>query len=709
MIRGLVDNGLFQASMNLYHRMKCEGIRPDNFTYPFLIKACGRLVSLEDGRKVNAELFKVGLDTDAYVCNSLISMYAENDCIELAENVFHEMRMKDLVSWNSMICGYGLVGDGVSSLSCFLEMQKHGVMPDRYTMMGILSAVSAQCCLLNGKEIHSQIMKIGYELDIMVQTSLIDMYGKCGKMDYAKRLFDRGSKDSVVTWNSMIDGYSKNSLSYESFACLKSMISDYKLAPDCITTINLLPSCAQLGAVMEGKSIHAYSIRKGFVPHSVLETALIHMYGECKELKMARFLFRQMTQKSLVPWNALIATYVHNEHNSEALALFQELLHEPLMLDPVTISTILPAYADVAIVKECNQIHAYAIKLDMVSNNFISNSVIDMYGKCGDLQSARQVFDEIMVKDVVSWNVMMMGYAIHGLGRESLELFSAMKEQNLKPNSSTFVSLLCSCSMSGLVSEGWEYFNLMKTSYNIDPEIDHYGCMVDLIGRTGDLERAKQFIEESGFLPNGRIWGSLLSASRNHKNIEMAEFAADYILSLKHDNTGCYICLSNMYAEAGRLEEAELIRDLMKLRGLKKTTGRSTVQSRNCTRTFIDHDKCHKDTEIIHHVLYIISQRTEEEDTIQDFRSVTKFRLGDLAGERSKSAATHSLRLAVSFGLISTAVGEPVVVRKNKRICESCHSFVKRISRFSGREIVVGDSKVFHHFSHGSCSCGDFW
>lgn len=283
MIRGLVNYGLFQDAMDVYCRMKYEGIRSDNFTYPFLIRACGRLAKFAEGQMVNAELFKVGLDTDLYVCNSLISMYAENGCIELAEKVFDEMNMKDLVSWNSMIRGYGLVGDGLSSLSCFLEMQKHGMMPDRYSLIGILGTVSVQGCLLNGKEIHSQVLKIGYELDIMVETSLIDMYCKCGQMDSAERLFDGISKDSVACWNSMMDGYCRNSRPYESFILLQSMMCEYKVRADCITMINLLPCCGQLGAIMEGKSIHAYSIRNGLVPHSVLETALFNMYGECKD------------------------------------------------------------------------------------------------------------------------------------------------------------------------------------------------------------------------------------------------------------------------------------------------------------------------------------------------------------------------------------------------------------------------------------------
>ncbi|KAF2302119.1 hypothetical protein GH714_032851 [Hevea brasiliensis] len=462
-IRGFSNHGLFQETIDFYYRMECEGIITDHFTFPFVIKACGRLLSLVDGQKVHTKLIKNGLDFDLFICNSLIGMYFKLGFTDYAEKVFEEMPMRDLVSWNTMVGGYQIVGDGLKSLICFREMLHSGRQPDRPSMISALGGCSIEGCLHGGKEIHCQVIRSGLELDIMVQTSLIDMYAKCGRLDYAESVFNRISSKNLVAWNAIIGGYTLNGHFYESFACMKRMQED-NFIPDAITMINLLPSCSQLGALLEGKCIHGFGIRKMFLPHIVLETALVDMYGKCGELKSAKCVFGQINEKNLVSWNAMIAAYAQN--------------------------------------------------------GFLERND---YGLC------------------YSW-----------FGTTAIQLFSNMREKGIKPNGSTFVSLLSACSICGLVEEGWEFFNSMKRDYNIDHGIEHFGCMLDLLGRTGNLHVAKQFIEEMPLAPTARIWGSLLTASRNNNDIVLAELAAKHILSLDHDNTGCYVVLFNMYAEAGR-------------------------------------------------------------------------------------------------------------------------------------------------------------
>ncbi|PQQ14466.1 pentatricopeptide repeat-containing protein [Prunus yedoensis var. nudiflora] len=672
MIRGLTDNGLFREAIDFYHRMQSEGVRADNFTYPFVIKACGGLSSLAEGQKVHGKLFKVGLDSDVYVGNALCAAYAKLGCIEYAERVFEEMPVKDLVSWNSMICGYVSVGDGWSSLVCLQETQVLGMKPDRFSTIGALNACAIECFLQTGKEIHCQVLKCMLELDIMVQTSLIDMYHKCGRVDYSERLFDEISTKNVVVWNAMIHGYTLNARPFESLSCLKKMQQADKLNPDAITMINLLPSCTQVGALLEGKSVHGYAVRRGFLPHIILETALI-----------------DLVDRTRMPWN-----------------YFGDLLSKHLEPDAITISSIIPAYSEVASLGERKQIHGYISKLEHNSNTFISNATAYMYAKCGNLETAQEIFDRMISRDVSSWNTIIMAYAIHGFGTKSIELFSKMRDKGIQPNESTFVSLLTACSISGMVNEGWKCFNSMKLDYGIDPGIEHYGCMIDLLGRKGNLDQAKIFIEEMPLVPTARIWGSLLTASRNNRNIELAELAAERILSLEHDNTGCYVLLSNMYAEAGRWEDVERIKSLMKQRGLEKTVGCSFVETNCRPYRFINQDRSHVETNTIYAVLDIILRKIREDKYVH---SINKFRPLDSKRKRASSAESHSVRLAICFGLISTKLRSPVVVRKNTRICDDCHNAAKKISEITKREIVVGDSKVFHHFIDGSCSCGDYW
>ncbi|XP_062081547.1 pentatricopeptide repeat-containing protein At4g35130, chloroplastic [Humulus lupulus] len=707
MIRGFVDNGFFWEAICFYRRMGSEGVPADKFTYPIVIKACGASLSLEEGEKAHGKLFKIGLDSDICVCNSLISMYCKLGFIRCAEKVFEEMSVKDLVSWNSLISGYVIVGDGRSSLARFLDMQVLGMKPDRFSMISSINACSIEVFIRSGKEIHSQVLKCGFELDIMVQTSLLDMYSKCGRVDLAERLFHEISLRNNVVWNAMIGGYVLNSRPLESFACLRKMREADNLNPDVITFVNLLPSCAQLGAFLVGKSIHGYAIRKGFLPHIVLETALIDLYGAFGKPKLAVYIFDRMTEKGLITWNSMIATFAQNGWNTEALKLFQELLNKPLIPDAITIASVVPAYSEESSLREGKQIHGYISKFEHHKNSYILNSLVYMYAKCGELQTAREIFNGITHRDVSSWNTIIMAYAIHGFGKESIELFSMMRDQEIKPNYSTFVSLLTSCSISGMVYEGWKFYNSMKTDYKIDSGIEHYGCILDLLGRAGDFDRAKSFIEKMPLAPTARIWGSLLTASRNHRNIELAELAAEQIFRMEHDNTGCYVLLSNLYSEVGRWDDVERIQSLMEQRGLRKTVGCSLVETKYRTHKFINEDRSHVETDMIYHVLGILLRKIEENKSAHG--CITKFRPLDLKNKRSNSPDYHSVRLATCFGLITTKVGSPVLVRKNTRVCRDCHGAIKKISMITKREIIVGDSKVFHHFRDGDCSCGNYW
>lgn len=706
MMRGYADKGLFQEALDLYRRMEYEGVPMDNLTYPFVIKACGGLLALTQGEKIHGKLCKVGLDTDVYICNALISMYGKLGLVDLASRVFDEMPVRDLVSWNSMIGAYSLVKEHLNSLKRFREMLGIGIQPDKFSIINVLDACSHGVSLLWGKETHCVAHKLGFESDVMVQTLLIDMYSKCGNLNYAERVFGRISPRSVVAWNAIIGGYALNGHPLQALGSLKKMLEDENLTVDDVTLINLLPSCAQLGAVLQGKSIHGLAIRKAFLPHPVLETTLLDMYGEFGILKLAALIFYQMTEKNLITWNAMISVYVQNGYYGKALKLFEDLLLENLRPDTFTIASILPAYSELGSLREGRQLHGYILKLRYHSNTFVSNSIIYMYASVGDLRTARKIFDQMTCKDIISWNTMMMAYAIHGMGNMSIELFSEMKRQGIKPNDSTFVSLLSSCSNSGMVNEGWMYYNSMKQDHGIEPKIEHYGCMLDLIGRTGELDQAVSFIKKMPLLPTARIWGSLLNASRNKRNIELAELAAERILSIEHDNTGCYVLLSNMYAEARKWEKVEHIKSLMRKVGLDKTVACSMVETKLSLHRFRNGDKSHLDSDMIYNVRDIISRNIGCRNCIS---SLTRFNPSDLARKRANLPENHSVRLAVYFGLISTTIGNPVLVRKNTRICEDCHIVVKKISEISRREIIVGDSKVFHHFRDGHCSCGDYW
>ncbi|CAE6158591.1 unnamed protein product [Arabidopsis arenosa] len=707
MIRGFVSCGLYHEAVQFYSRMVFAGIKGDSFTYPFVIKSVAGISSLEEGKKIHAMVIKLAFVSDVYVCNSLISLYMKLGCAWDAEKLFDQMPERDIVSWNSMISGYLALEDGFRSLILFKKMLKCGFRPDRFSTMSALGACSHVYSPKMGKEIHCHAVRSRIETgDVMVMTSILDMYSKYGEVSYAERIFNGMIQRNIVVWNVMVGCYARNSRVTDAFLCFQKMSEQNGLQPDVITMINLLPACA----ILEGRTIHGYAMRSGFLPHIVLETALIDMYGECGQLKSAEVIFDRIAEKNLISWNSIIAAYVQNGKNYSALELFQKLWDSSLVPDSTTIASILPAYAESLSLNEGRQIHAYIVKSRYGSNTIILNSLVHMYAMCGDLEDARKCFNHVLLKDVVSWNSIIMAYAVHGFGRISVCLFSEMIASKVDPNKSTFASLLAACSISGMVDEGWEYFESMKREYGIDPGIEHYGYMLDLIGRTGNFSAAKRFIEEMPFLPTARIWGSLLNASRNHNDITVAEFAAEQIFKMEHDNTGCYVLLLNMYAEARRWEDVNRIKLLMESKGISRTSSRSTVEAKSKTHVLTNGDRSHVEASKIYEVLDIVSRMIGEEEEEDNYvRCVSKLRPETLVKSRSNSPRRHSVRLATCFGLISTETGKTVTVRNNTRICRKCHEFLEKASKMTRREIVVGDSKIFHHFSNGRCSCGNYW
>ncbi|KAG0474422.1 hypothetical protein HPP92_014108 [Vanilla planifolia] len=679
MIRGHTNCELHEEAIRFYVQMQNAGKVEDKFTFPIVIKSCTRLSFRTQGCTIHAKLIKLGLGSDVFICNSLIAMYSKLGPIESAERVFLDMPARDIVSWNTMIDGYLSNGKGLKSLSSFRQMQKDfGLKPDQCGVMSALRACNKELSPKKGREIHCYVIKQGFELDNQVITTLLDMYCKCGEMRHAERLFHNMQERNVVTFNVMINGYALSNQPVMAVVSLMEM-QESGVEPDAITLLNLIPSLTQLRCSSHGRSVHGFAIRKACLPDLILETALMVMYAKIGELNSAILLFDRMPERTL-------------EGTS-------------LKPDAFTITNIVPAYSELASLRHAGQIHGYVFKLKYGTNTLVHNSMMHMYSRCGDLNASRKVFDKMLERDVVSWNTIILAYALHGIGSTALDLFKVMKEMGFEPNNDTFQSVLSACSVSGFIEEGWMYFDIMQREYNFSPQIEDYACMVDLLGRAGDLERAVEFIERMQVAPTAKIWGSLLTASRNNSNIEMAEFAAERILNFGHDNTGCYVILCAMYSDAGRWEDAERIRCLLKEYDLHRTRGRSLVELNKNTCSFVDGEKSHHQIYTILVASDILSMEAGESAV----NLLNKFNLQGVLKEKVKQPSRHTVRLAVSFGLISSAIGTPVLVKKNIRICNDCHKAVKKISSFTGREIIVGDSTIYHHFNNGKCSCGDYW
>lgn len=337
---------------------------------------------------------------------------------------------------------------------------------------------------------------------------------------------------------------------------------------------------------------------------------------------------------------------------------------------------------------------------------YVGTSVVDMYCKCGRVEMARKAFNRMKERNILSWSAMVAGYGMHGRGHEALEVFYEMTRSGVKPNHITFVAVLAACSHAGLLDDGRHWFHAMKKEFGIDPGVEHYGCIVDLLGRAGCLDEAYGLIKEMTIKPDFVVWGALLSACRIHKNVELGEISANKLFELDPKNCGYYVLLSNIYADAGRWDNAQKMRVLMKNRRLVKPPGYSLVELKGRTHVFLVGDKKHPQHRQIYIYLEKLTVRMQEAGYVPDTGSV----LHDVEQEEKESVLrVHSEKLAVAFAIINTAPGTTVQVIKNLRVCGDCHQAIKLIAKLVDREIIVRDSHRFHHFRNGFCSCGDYW
>eukprot|EP01018_Ginkgo_biloba_P019749 Gb_26057 [translate_table: standard] len=531
------------------------------------------------------------------------------------------------------------------------------------------------------------------------------MYARCGDIEDACQVFYSMSKRDVVSWTAMISGYSLHGHD-EKALNLFSQMQRADMKPNELTFSSVLSSCASLAALKQGEQVHAHIIRTGFQSHVSVGNSLTTMYAKCGSIEPARQLFDKMPERDMVSLTAMIAGYAQHGNGEEALNIFS-LMHR-LVLKPnnFTFIGVLSSCAILAALREGKQLHADIIKTGYDSHISVGNTLVSFYAKCGSIENACQVFNTMPKKDVVSWNTIIKGYAQHGYGEEALQLFTEMQQTGMKPDCITFVGVLCACSHAGLVDQGCRYFNSMSQDYCLMPSLDHYGCMVDLFGRAGRLVEAEEFINNMPFEPDATVWGALLGACRIHKNLELGKCIAERLLELKPECPATHILLANMYAAAGRWNDAANVRKMMKDKGLKKQPGCSWIEVKNRVHSFLVGDRSHAQTEEIYAMLEGLAGQMKEAGYVPD----TNFVLHDVDEEQKKDILSHhSEKLAIAYGLISTPPGTSIQISKNLRVCDDCHNATKFISKIVGREIVMRDANRFHHFKDGLCSCGDYW
>lgn len=543
--------------------------------------------------------------------------------IVYARQVFDRIPQPSKILYNSLISTYSKLSLYKEALEAFVLMHDSGTRVVCSTIPPVMKSCTSLLAGEFANEIHSLVVKYGFSSNVFVQTPLMDFYAKIGDIDSAKkifdeifvkdpicynclisgysksgdvvaaqRLFDEMSERTVVSWNSMISCYANNGHYREGLRMFERMQVE-RFRPNEISVASVLSICAKLRDLEMGLRVKKFIDENNLHINMIVSTALLEMYVKCGAVDDARQEFERMDRRDVVAWSAMIAGYAQNGRPSEALELFESMKSKQIKPNDVALVSVLSACSQLGSLEAGERIGNYVESQGFLFNVYVASALLDMHSKCGNISKARQIFNHMPQKDVVSWNSMIVGLAANGFAKEAINLFEKMKEIRVKPNDITFVGILTACTHAGLLELGLRIFRSMKSDHEITPTIEHYACVVDLFCRSGKLKDAHEFICRMEVEPNVVIWGTLLSASRIHSNLELAEFSVKKLLELEPENSGNYILLSNIYATAGRWEESLTVRNLMKINRVQKTSAYSWIEMDNKVHKFLVGDTSH--------------------------------------------------------------------------------------------------------------------
>ncbi|CAF1986248.1 BnaC07g16710D [Brassica napus] len=592
------------------------------------------------------------------------------------------------------------------------------------------------------KQVHAHMLKSGFFHDPYAITKFLSFCLSSSTFSsYAQDVFLNGlDRPDTFLWNLMIRGLSSSDQPQSSLLLYHRMLSSS--APHNPYTFPfLLKACSNLSAFQETTQIHAHLTKLGYAndvysvnslinsyavtgrfnharllfdriqePDLVSWNSVIKGYAKAGEMDTALTLFRKMPEakKNAISWTTIISGYVQAGMNKEALQLFHEMHNSNVPPDKVSLASALSACAQLGALEQGRWIHSYADKERISIDSVLACALIDMYAKCGDMEEALRVFkNRKKAKSVQVWTALISGYAYHGLGGEAMNTFTEMQKVGVKPNAITLTAVLTACSYTGLVEQGKSVFYTMERDHNVKPTIEHYGCVVDLLGRAGLLDEANRLVQKMPMKANAVIWGSLLKACQIHKNIELGERIGEMLIGMDPNHGGRYVHTANIHAMGGKWDKAAETRRLMKDKGVVKVPGCSMISLEGTTHEFTAGDRSHAEIEKIRTKWRAVRRELEGNGYVPELEDV----LLDLADDEEREAIVHqhSEKLAVTYGLMKTKPGTTIRIMKNLRVCKDCHKVMKLVSKIYKRDIVMRDRTRFHRFRDGKCTCGDYW
>ncbi|ERN15893.1 pentatricopeptide repeat-containing protein At3g12770 [Amborella trichopoda] len=560
------------------------------------------LRSLQLARQAHALVWILGFAQNQFISVNLITVYSTCNKLSDARLVFDTIQWKNIFLWNSIISAYVKYTVWDEPLILYDKLLNSDVRPDHFTFSSVLKICAELCDSLRGEKIRVLMEKTGFCSDVVALNALIVMYCKCEWLTFARKVFDEMPDRNIASWNAMISGYAKLGSINEVWELVRQMHLE-RVILDGVTVVQLLSLCNNKNLVFP---IHAVLLRIGLDLDFHIGSCLIDTYAKLGKLAISRRVHELMQCRNVVTWTSMVAGYAQNGYSYEALEVFREMQSiDTIKPNKVSLVSVLPACIPLGDLTLCKQIHGFSIRNQWNSEISLSNSLIDAYSKLGCLDHARCVFDDICYEhDVISWSSMIVGYSLNGLVKEPMLLFDEMIQLGIKPDNITFVGILSACARARMIEKGMEYYNLMTTKYGMVPTMEVCSCVVDMLGRNGQLNRALDFIKSMSIdEPGPSVWGALFSASLLHENVEMGKLASKYLLELEPQNPAHYVSLSNVYAASGIWDGVSEVRLEMKERGLRKLPGYSWIIVNSKVHSFYVSDKSHPSSSLIYAVL----------------------------------------------------------------------------------------------------------
>ncbi|KAK7281405.1 hypothetical protein RIF29_09373 [Crotalaria pallida] len=622
MLRNLSQFGEDEKTLFLYKEMVEKTMFPDEESFCFVLRSCFS-VSIEQGKVIHGHIVKLCMDAFDLVTNTLKELYHMNGVFTFfnEHDLFERKSVTKLNYWNNLISEACESGEMEESFQLFCRMRKENVQPNSVTVINLLRSAVDLNSLRIGQALHSVAVVSSLCEELSVNTALLSMYVKFRRLDDARLVFEKMPDKDLVVWNIMISAYVGNGFPKESLELVYCMVRS-GFSPDLYTAIPAISSITRLKYTEWGKQMHAHVIRNGSDYQVSVHNSLIDMYSACNDLNSARKVFGLIMDKTVVSWSAMIKGYAMHDQCLEALSLLSKMKLSGTRVDFIIVINILPAFAKIGALHYVRYLHGYSLKASLDSLKSVKTSFLSSYAKCGCIEMARKLFDEEKSnhKDLIAWNSMISAYSKHGEWFQCFQLYDQMKLSNIIPDQVTFLGLLTACVNSGLVDKGKEIFKEMVEIYGCQPSQEHHACMVDLLGRAGQIDEASKIIETISFKPDAKVYGPLLSACKIHPDTHFAESAAQKLIDMEPKNAGNYVLLSNIYAAAGKWDKVAKMRSFLRDKGLKKIPGCSWLELNGQVHEFRVADQSHPRSKDIYLVLKVLEfEAGDMEDYLELF------------------------------------------------------------------------------------------